>query len=229
MEIRDLNEERQKKENTQEGKKRKLVVNMIIAAVIIVALGAAYIMRHHPAFIGTPHNMTIDGVTITPGVTTLGDLADAGFQFTDYSQRALNTSGNQVETYYKQFYDITESADARTVYSEIYMIKDNKHYGSVDVVNESGSAVPLSECMVRETAVNKNHYLSEKATIDGIAFSDISLDSAKKLFGESVKESPNLSGKNTDYTWKKGNYSAQITVTSEGILDGISSKYDKKE
>lgn len=64
---------------------------------------------------GEPYVMTVDGTQITPGTTTVQELANAGYDLSDFTGKVLVTDEDGSQHWeYGYVYDLTADAEAMT-------------------------------------------------------------------------------------------------------------------
>lgn len=219
MEIVDREQERYEKENSPEGKRKKWkegLVGLVIAAVCCVVI---YVLNHNPAFTGTPHEVTLGDTVILPGSTTVQELYDKGYDFSDLSAAKITQEGRV----YKEVFDISSEAEARTYYYSVILVKDEKGVATLDVVNEQSKAVPLSECKVRSVRVYVWDEGAENAALDGFLLEELSVEKLSETAGKARESSDGSS-----YTWEKGNYSMTLNYDENGSLQSFISFYEKQ-
>lgn len=177
---------------------------------------------------GEPYAVTMGGVEVKPGQTTVQELADAGYEFTDLGGRSLtpieDENGNKIYLY-ESVYDLTSEAEAKTEYSMIIMVKDGEQAASVSLINESSESIPVSECIISYMTIDMEYKDADKVTVEGVSFGQLSIDKLTELFGKQ-------SGKLNDSTtrWQRGDYSLNLEVSEDGGPQKISvSKYYNTE
>lgn len=177
---------------------------------------------------GEPYAVTMGGVDVKPGQTTVQELADAGFEFTDLGGRSFtpveDENGNKIYLY-ESVYDLTSEAEAKTEYSMIIMVKDGEQAASVSLINESSESVPVSECIISYMTIDMGYKDADKVMVEGVSFDQLSIDKLTELFGKQ-------SGKLNDSTtrWQRGDYSLNLEISEDGGPQKISvSKYYNTE
>lgn len=177
---------------------------------------------------GEPYVVTMSGVEVKPGQTTVQELADAGYEFTDLGGRSLmpveDENGNKIYLY-ESVYDLTSEAEAKTEYSMIIMVKDGEQAASVSLINESSESVPVSECIISYMTIDIEYKDADKIMVEGVSFDQLSVDKLIELLGKQ-------SGKLNDSTtrWQRGDYSLNLEISEDGGPKKISvSKYYNTE
>lgn len=218
MNVTDREQEKQKAAQSPEGKKKKLVETVLIVAVIVVFCIGIYIVNHNPHFTGEPHAVALGGVTAIPGTTTMGELAAAGYEFSDRDHAEWTGAGGYL---YTEVLDLSAELEGRTYY-DLVLVKDGDAYADIEVINEATSSKAFTECVLREVAVKNYHEGSDGVSVDGISFGQLSEAALTGAIGASPES---VAGK---YVWKKGNYSLSLELGDDGKVSGISSKYVKE-
>ena len=89
MKVVDKEQERIDYENSPAGK-RKQWLGLLAALVFFLITGVLYRMFPNVEIGGgKPYVIIMNGVEITPGKTTVQDLADAGYELTDMSGKVM--------------------------------------------------------------------------------------------------------------------------------------------
>lgn len=201
----------------QKNKKKPIVV---LAVVLIILIGLFYIFTQTSIFSSDPYAVQLNGTTILPGETTVQELADAGYQLTDFT------------AYKKQAYDITDKADPKTNYTMIDLMKDGKVYANIEVMNQGSDKIPLSECIVSNVHFTKtSEYTdSDKIVFNTAARNDVTVDKMTAISGkpaETKEYSPtDEKYKGTEYIWSSGFYHMHVVVLKDGTVYQISSTYE---
>lgn len=230
MNVVDKEQERIEKAKTPEGKKAKQLKSIATAAVVVIAAAFLYLMGHHPMFIGTPHIVSVGGISIEPGKTTVGELGAAGFFLSDFSMRKTQISGGQVTSGYEEAFSLSTPVDSKSYYNMLRLIKDGEAYASLSVVNESTSSKTLADCKVRSITVYATDEDAQSASVDGISMAQLSQESLIGAAGEPKKidDSSVSDEKLSVAKWEKGNYSMELSTKEDGTVYSITSKYEKK-
>ncbi|MBD5546344.1 MAG: hypothetical protein HDQ97_02930 [Lachnospiraceae bacterium] len=197
------------------GKKQKLRL------VVIAALTALMMCFSACSASGGPYTVTIGGVDVKPGVTTLQELEDAGYGFAngigmfDRDENGILTD----EFIYPTVYDLSSMAEANTIYIAIALVKDKKKVADVTVVNESAKSIPLSECIIESVEIDRDDYEADKVLIEGIEIEKVSEEAVTEVVGKAAK-TPSYGD---DCTWKRGAYSLGFKYNEDGTLKSVSS------
>ena len=230
MKVVDKEQERIEKANTPEGEKSKRLSTILTVVAVAAFAVFLYLSGHHPMFIGTPHVVTVDGFTVEPGKTTVGELGAAGFMVSDFSMRKTNISGGQVTSGYMEAFAPSTPVEGKSYYDMLRLVKDGEAYASLSVVNESSSDATLADCKVRSITVFSTDEAAMTASIDGIPMEGLTQESLAGVSGEPERVSDStLSGeKKIVAKWAKGNYSMELTMNEDGTAYSFVSKYEKK-
>lgn len=222
MKIMDKEQERIQEEQQPEAKKKKIINGIKTALVGVVLLAGMYLLNCHPFFIGTPTEVTLGDLTIIPGETTVGELIDAGYEFSDFEHAEWVQDRENAGYVYTEVIDTTAEVEARTYY-DLVLLKEGEDCAEISIVNENSAAKVLPECKVRSITVDGFRESAADTTIKGIAFGQISETALEEAMGkapEKVSEDY--------YVWEKGNYKLQLRLTEEGAVDSVTSFYERK-
>lgn len=162
---------------------------------------------------GEPYVMTVDGTQIIPGTTTVQDLADAGYELSDFTGQTWVTDedGNKYLAY-AYVYDLTAGAEAMTVYPSIVLLKDGEEVGMLSIVNEKQTEIPIAECKIESVTVHNDDLGYETASVEGVAFADMSAETLTEALGK-----PNTdTGSKTK--WERGDYSLTIEYEDDQVI-----------
>lgn len=218
MSVTDKEQKKQQEASDPKAKKNKTLETILTLAVIAAVCAGLYIMSHHPFFIGKPHAVVLENITAIPGTTTMGDLAAAGYEFSDLDHATwAGAEGYQ----YTEVLDVSAELEARTYY-DLVLVKNGTAYASIEVINEATSNKPFTECILREVTVGAFNEGSNNTSVDGVSFGQLS----EAALSEATGLSPEKVG--SKYLWKKGNYSLSLEVGDDGRIVGVSSKYEKE-
>lgn len=230
MNVVDKEQERIEKAKTPEGKKAKQLKTLATVAVVVIAAVYLYLSGHHPMFIGTPHIVSVGGITIEPGKTTVAELGAAGFYVSDFSMRKTQISGGQVTSGYAEAFDPSTPVDSKSYYNMLRLIKDGEAYASLSVVNESSSAKTLADCKVRSITVYASDEDAQSASVDGVSMSQMTQESLAAAAGEpkQISDSSVSDEKLIVAKWEKGNYGMELSTKEDGSVYSFTSKYEKK-
>ena len=195
----------------------KLVILFIICAAILIGL---FYFQSTSFATGEPYEMEVDGYVIYPGKTTVSDLTEAGFNLSDYS------------SLYKDTYDVTAEAEAKTRYSMVSLVKEEEPYADIEIINESSNKKQLADCLISAVSIDlKKEYTNmDTLKIKNLELMGITPEKMSEAMNKDGKESEYKSYSDTSptgtiYTWRSRNYSMNIIVSNEGNLLRIESKY----
>ncbi|MBD5393552.1 MAG: hypothetical protein HDR71_04630 [Lachnospiraceae bacterium] len=194
---------------------RKLAALMLGMAMIgLTACGSA-----------EPYKLVLgSGVEVTPGTTTVQEMADAGYEFKNaIGMPGLTEDGNVETSFNTKAYDIDMEVEGNTIYLGTALVKDGKKIANVSIVNRSLSEKPLAECIICDIEVGTDFEGAMDAVINGMAFGDISKDSLTEALGK-----PDIAYKTGDYCkWEKGKYSIDIYMNDDGSTDRVGVGYNE--
>lgn len=223
MNVVDKEQERLAEEGTPEGKKKKLlgaIAPLLIAAVCVLLY---FILPDFTIGGGKAYVVTLGNVEVIPGTTTVQELADAGYDFSDLSGASSKwDEDGSLHMLYPNVYDLSGEAEANTLYISIVLVKDQEQAARVSIVNMKSKAVPISECIISDISVEKGDYEADKASLIGIPFDQLS---EEVLTGEAGKpeSTPDYSD---DVTWEKGKYGMGLVFDESGAVESFSSDYN---
>ena len=219
MKVVDKEQERIDFENSPAGKRKQWLG--LLAAVVFFLI-AAVLYRMFPNIEiggGKPYVIVMDGLEITPGTTTVQDLADAGYALTDMSGKVmLNERGENGEIVYRyrNVYDLTAEAEARTLYSMLILVKEEEQAAGISIINNGTSAIPLSQCIVSDIYIYSNYIDADKVTVEGTPLPQLTEEKLTELFGKQDRNYDNTIG------WNKGKYYFDLGVEEDGTVKYIS-------
>ena len=219
MKVVDKEQERIDYENSPKGKWKKWLE---LLAALVFFLVCALLYRVFPNIEiggGKPYVIVMDGLEITPGKTTVQDLANAGYELTDMTGKVmLNERGEDGEIIYRyrNVYDLTSEADARSMYSSLILVKDEEQAALISIVNNETSAVPLTQCIVSDITIY-NHYIdSDKVTVEGTSLPQLTEGMLTELYGKPDRNYDN------SLTWDKGKYYLSLKIAEDGTVESLS-------
>ncbi|MCH5259761.1 MAG: hypothetical protein J1F18_08410 [Lachnospiraceae bacterium] len=219
MKVVDKEQERIDYENSPAGKRKQWLG---LLAALVFFLVAAFLYRMFPNLEiggGKPYVIVMDGLEIIPGKTTVQDLANAGYELTDMTGKVmLNERGEDGEIIYRyrNVYDLTSEADARSMYSSLILVKDEEQAALISIVNNETSAVPLTQCIVSNITIY-NHYIdSDKVTVEGTSLPQLTEGMLTELYGKPDRNYDN------SLTWDKGNYYLSLKIAEDGTVESLS-------
>lgn len=144
---------------------------------------------------------TADGLTITPGKTTLKEVLDEGYTF-EFS---------------KAFQPITEIEGKKFISVAIRIQKDGKDFASVGLMNRSASKKSLEECTISDVWFythnddkNSSGHKFSEITVNGENVIGLTKDEIKSKFDKEAKEYSdeikfNYSGYSYEFKFDKNN------------------------
>lgn len=168
---------------------------------------------------GEPYVMTVDGTQITPGTTTVQELADAGYELSDFTGQTWvsDENGNKYLAY-AYVYDLTADAEAMTVYPSIVLLKDGEEIAMLSIVNDKQSDIPVAECKIESVTVHDDDLGYETASVEGVAFADMSAETLTEALGKPKTDTDSKT------KWERGDYSLTIEY-EDGQVIRIDSSY----
>lgn len=165
-----------------------------------------------------PYVIKIGDKEIKTGETTVQELADAGYDFSDLSGRERIFGDDfSSEWVYTQVYDLTSETEARTVYSAITVLKDGQQVALISICNESKDNAPLSDCKITSVTVYEYYWEVEKVSFEEISFEDLLFDGLTEILGEPKKISDNKD----KYTWERGLYTLELKYQDDGTIESV--------
>ena len=172
---------------------RKLAAAVLCAALCLALAGCAKAGQAYPVSLG--------GVNITVGETTVGTLLDAG-----YTLRAVGENGAMGDV------DSAAQLSANSYYSGLYLAKDGVNCAGLEVTTEE--AVPLAGGTVAKVyvATAEGHTL-DGVTFDGVALSELTPDVlAQHVEGCEQKENGVYELAGGDYTVRANYENGQLVL-----------------
>lgn len=222
MRVVDMEQERMEQEKTPEGKRKKLLQNIATILAVAVFVAVMYLVYHHPFFVGQPHMVLVDGVTIVPGETTMEELNKEGYELSDWDHSEMVKENGKMQHIYTEVLDLSTQIEPRTYYSMV-LVKEGLGYATVEFVNESSSSVPITACKIRAVTVADYHEASQNAQLEGILFDELTVDALSAASGLETEEL-----NETYYTWEKGNYLMRLEFRENGTVESFTSGYEKQ-
>ena len=219
MKVVDKEQERIDYENSPKGKWKKWLE---LLAALVFFLVCAFLYRVFPNIEiggGQPYVIVMDGLEITPGKTTVPDLANAGYELTDMTGKVmLNERGEDGEIIYRyrNVYDLTSEADARSMYSSLILVKDEEQAALISIVNNETSAVPLTQCIVSNITIYNRYIDSDKVTVEGTSLPQLTEGMLTELYGKPDRNYDN------SLTWDKGKYYLSLKIAEDGTVESLS-------
>ena len=220
MKIVDKEQERIDIENKPESKKKQLLEFLAVLVFFLICVGVYKLFPNIEIGAGKPYVIFMDGLEITPGKMTVQDLADAGYELSDMSERIMasdkDENGNTV-FFYRDVYDLESDAEARTLYASLVLVKGEHQAADVSIINNSGKSIPLSQCIVSEITIRSNYVDADKVTVDGTPFSQLTEEKITEMFGKQERKSSD-----TTTVWERGKYYFYFEVEEDGTVKRIS-------
>ena len=219
MKVVDKEQERIDYENSPKGKWKKWLE---LLAALVFFLVCAFLYRVFPNIEiggGKPYVIVMDGLEIIPGKTTVQDLANAGYELTDMTGKVmLNERGEDGEIIYRyrNVYDLTSEADARSMYSSLILVKDEEQAALISIVNNETSAVPLTQCIVSDITIYNRYIDSDKVTVEGTSLPQLTEGMLTELYGKPDRNYDN------SLTWDKGKYYLSLKIAEDGTVESLS-------
>ncbi|WMJ87032.1 hypothetical protein [Anaerocolumna sp. MB42-C2] len=212
---------REEKAEVLKSTKPVVVLKLIILFGICAAILSGLFYFQSTSFAtGKPYEMEVGGYVIYPGKTTVSDLAEAGFELSDYS------------SLYKDTYDITSEAEAKTRYTMVSVVKEEEPYADIEIINDSSNKKQLGDCLISAVSIDvkKNYKNMDTLKIKSLGLMGITPEKMSEAMNKVGKESEYKSYSDTSptgtiYTWRSRNYSMNIIISNEGNLLRIESKY----
>lgn len=165
-----------------------------------------------------PYIIKIGDKEIKTGKTTVQELADEGYDFSDLSGRERIWGDDfSSEWIYTQVYDLTSETEARTVYPAITVVKDGQQVALISICNESKYNAPLSDCKITSFTVYEYCWEVDKVSFEEISFENLSSDALVEMLGEPKKISDNKD----KYTWERGLYTFELKYQDDGTVESI--------
>lgn len=207
-----------KMQKTLKNVKRSGMVTRFVrnaAVLVIIMLCVTGCSSSTPA---EPYVIKIGDKEIKTGETTVQELADEGYDFSDLSGREMVLGDDfSSEWVYTQVYDLTSETEARTVYPAITVVKDGQEVALISICNESKENAPLSNCKITSVTVYEYCWELEKVSFEEISFENLSSDALVEMLGEPKKISDNKD----KYTWERGLYTFDLKYQEDGTVESI--------
>lgn len=228
MKVVDKEQERIDYENSPAGKRKQWLELLAALAFFLICAFLYRTLPHIEIGGGKPYVIVMDGLEITPGKTTVQDLADAGYALSDMSVRImasdLDENGNMV-FFYRDVYDLTAEADARTLYDSLVLVKGESQAASISILNDGPSAIPLSQCIVSDITIHNNYIDADKVTVEGTPFTQLTVDKITEVFGKQERIF-----NETTTIWERGNYYFSLQIDEDGTVKALTTnKYYKTD
>lgn len=172
----------------------------------------------------SPYAVKIGDKEVKPGETTVQELADAGYDFSDLSGREMSYDENgELTILFTQVFDLSSETEALTVYPSVTVVKDSQQAALISVCNESEENAPLSECIISSVTVYSNYWEADKAAFEGIAMESISDEALTEVIGEPKRVSDNKD----KYTWERGLYTLELKYREDGTIESVRSNFNE--
>ena len=219
MKVVDKEQERIDFENSPAGKRKQWLG---LLAALVFFLVAAFLYRMFPNLEiggGKPYVIVMDGLEIIPGKTTVQDLANAGYELTDMTGKVmLNERGEDGEIIYRyrNVYDLTSEADARSMYSSLILVKDEEQAALISIINSETNAVPLTQCIISNITIYNDYIDADKVTVEGTSLPQLTEGMLTELYGKPDRNYDN------SLTWDKGNYYLSLKIEEDGTVKSLS-------
>lgn len=217
-----INMNNENKKSQAVNKPAEILKVTLILALCAIALLGLYFISTSPLIAGKPYELEISGYTVQPGKTTVAELSEAGFSFSDFSSN------------YKEIYDVNTMVASKTKYQLVSLLKEGKLLADITIINESSSSKPLLNCLISEVTFNleKPYDDLDKVNLKGISLTDLTPDKMSEAMGKKgtaadYKSYSDTSPTGTSYTWSKGKYALEIVISTDGNLMSIKSNYNK--
>ena len=219
MKVVDKEQERVDFENSPKGKSKKWL-ELLAALVVFLIFAVVYrLLPNIEIGGGKPYVIVMDGLEIIPGKTTVQDLANAGYELTDMTGRVMmneRDENGEIVYRYRNVYDLTSEADARSMYSMLILVKDEEQAAGITIINNSTSAVPLSQCIVSNLYIYNDYIDADKVTVEGTSFPQLTEEMLTELYGKPDRNYDD------SVTWDKGNYYLSLKIEEDGTVRSLS-------
>lgn len=220
MKVVDKEQERIDYENSPAGKRKQWLG---LLAALVFFLISAVLYRLFPNIEiggGKPYVIVMDGLEITPGKTTVQELASAGYELTDMTGKVMlneRDENGEIVYRYQYVYDLTAEADARTLYDSVILVKGEEQAAKITIINDGASAIPLSQCIVSDITIYDDCIDADKVTVEGNSFSQLTVDKITELYGKQERKFNEATT-----IWESGNYSFYLEIKDDGTVRRIS-------
>lgn len=200
-----------KKTTHSQGRKmsRGQIIIAVIAVIILVAIGW---VNKQPFSTGAPFLVTVEGIQIVPGKTTVQDLLDTG----------LVVGESDISKPERVFieYDSTAKLDKKSYINNVYLNKGEQTAAHIEITNFSPNVnKPLVECVVTKVDVWPNNAEQFNILIDETPYFEFTSESIMSIYQEAEIRSSSTVVQDKNY---------QLTFDMENDeIQYISSSYDK--
>lgn len=196
-----------------EGKKSGMTTPQMILSVVIfvVACVVIYMITHNPNEKKDMVVINVGGIDIIPGETKVADFLEDGFEL------AQDMKGSTI--------DETQKMKKDSYVSLIFLIKDQKEYGTISVGNDTGKEAPISQGTILSIRVGDSDEDGENVTADKIAMKDLSEEALIEAYGQpdSSEEAEYIGG--TDLEWENKGYYFTANIGEDGKVQMLHSAY----
>lgn len=170
-----------------------------------------------------PFLISLSDADIEPGVTTVQELSDAGYDFAYFLGNINLYSEEGSSNTFNSVYDLASEVEGNTINIGIVLVKNGEKVANVTIVNRSSKMKPLSECIICDVTVSADCAATENVVLAGIDFKDLSVDKLSEVFGK-----PDTAYETGDYfKWKRGDYSIDIRLNDDGSLKEIGTSHNE--
>ena len=197
---------------------RKAGTLFLTVSMLMVYLTACGSSDH-----GTPHVMMLGDIEIKPGETTIQELADAGYEFSDNSSVEMvpEDEGFGYTWVYTQVYDLNAKAEARTLYSSVVVLKDGEVAAMISIYNEGEKEITLAQCKISYITVYITYFEADKVAVEGITWDKLSAEALTEVLGEVTRSTDDKV-----YVWENGWYSLILRYQEDGTIESIETNFN---
>lgn len=222
MKVVDKEQERLEAEGTPQGK-QKVLLGTIIPLIIVAVCVILYFVLPDITIGGNTFVVTLGNAEVIPGTTTVQELADAGYEFSDLSGASSKwDEDGSLHFLYPNVYDLSGMAEANTLYISVVLVKDQEQVARLSIVNRSSREVPLSECIISDISVERDDYEADKAALMGLSFDQLSQEALTEKAGKPKSNSDY----SDDVTWGKGKFGMGLVFDESGAVESFSSDFN---
>lgn len=222
MKVVDKEQERVEAENSPAGKRKKWLELLAALVFFLVCAGLYRVMPNFEIGAGKPYVIVMDGLEITPGKTTVQDLADAGYALSDSGAKIMasekDENGNTVFLY-RDVYDLDAQAEGRTLYSSLVLVKGELQAADISIINNGASDIPLSQCIVSNVTIRNSFVDADKVMVEGAAFPKLTEEKITELFGKKERVF-NV----TTSIWERGKYYFSLDIAEDGTVKKLTTE-----
>ena len=204
----------------QKGKKK------LVSTVMAVVFGLGVFCMGGCSELGIgrskePYVVTVDDLEIKVSETKIQELADLGYEVTDFLPSQMVQNGANIDFVYGEGYDMSIETEPNTIYYSNSLVKDGERIVAISVSNETQKIIPLGECIVDSVTLYPDEASAQRAVVEGIPFSDISVDSLTTVLGEPSY----ISDSKEVYKWERGDYALELNYREDGTLENLHIAY----